>query len=149
MTQIPVVVHGDPESAIVARLKEIWEAITEDFTPTHIGIQIPETLVGETAIQVQHEAVVDLGRFPARERSQTRVTCWAPKGKRDWVKALATRSLGELVATPAQAPDVGQQLGSVRPRGGRSGVIADPDSTNLAVWFLVTTSLRGNQLTTL
>lgn len=149
MSPSPVVVHGDPEAAIVDRLVAIWAAIDLPYTPPSVGgvgVKVPVTLVDQTFIQVQHEAVVDIGAYPARERSQTRVTCWVPKGKRTWAKDLAARSQGELVATIPDAPGAGQGCGYVRPLGGRSGVIEDPDTTNLAVWFLVKTNLRGKQL---
>lgn len=144
----PVVIHGDDEAAVIARLVAAWALVDEDYTPPAdaITVGIPLELTDKTAIQVEHEGVVDVDTYPARERNQTRVTCWAPKGKRSWVKALAARSVGELEATPPDAPDTGQEVGSIRLQTGRSKPIQDPDTKNLGIWFLVTTSIRGNQL---
>lgn len=146
---LPVVTHGDAEVAIVDRLVAVWAGIELPYSPPAqdgVGVRVPVTLDGTTFIQVQHEAVIGLSTFPARERVQTRVTCWVPKGHRIWAKALADRSMAELIAGVPDLPGQSQGVGFVTAQGGRSNVVEDPDTTNLAVWFLVTTSLRGKQL---
>jgi hypothetical protein len=145
----PVVVHGDDERGLIDRLTTLWAAIDEDYTPAHIGVEIPVTLTDTTQLQVQHETSPP-DDYPARERAQTRITCWAPEDHRGQVKNLASRTLGLLTAmTPDAAGPVTtevQRIGSVRVILGRSRVVQDPDTKNLAIWFLVRTSLRGTQL---
>lgn len=138
------IVYASVERELITYLTAMLIGRPEAYVPTDVAAiapTFPTTLTASaTAVQVQHETTADT--FPAtRERPQTRVTCWAAADRRTDVKALASLVLGLLEQFPGTSA-----LTRVRPVIGRSGVVTDPDTKNVAVWFLVEANLHGTQL---
>lgn len=129
----PAVAFADPEACLVTHLQGSWEDRSEAFKPVKISTYYPsEPLKGDdTWVQVELEASNADGH-PIVERAQVRVTCHAARGQRSHAKDLASVTQG-LASTHPGDDDVA----GVFIRGGRSGVITDPDTQNLMVWFLV------------
>jgi len=129
----------DPEAALIAHLDA---ALTATVSTT-----FPQTAILAPHVQVELEAGDD-NDYPVTERAQVRVTCHGPssypsgsgKSSRTEVKALASLARAHAVTLRSAA------VSGVFPRGGRSGVIKDPDTGNLMCWFLVRVDLKATLL---
>lgn len=138
------IVYGNVERELIAYLTGVLVGRPEAYAPadaSSISPTFPTTLTAPaTAVQVQHESTADA--FPAtKERPQIRITFWAAADRRSDVKDLASLSLGLLEQFPESAT-----LRRLRPIIGRSGVVTDPDTKNVAVWCLVEATLHGTLL---
>lgn len=138
----PLVVFADPEKVIRDRLVAGYSGRLETYLPTaeHIDVKFPPPDLDGGYVQIAHE-FSPADDYPAKERAQVRVVCWMPAKRRSDVKDLATLTMALLNATPG-----GADLTIIRPLGGRSAVITDPDTQYLVCWFLVRVNLRPNQL---
>lgn len=132
----PAVVFADPEARARSLLIADMTGRPEAYATTSITTSFPTTaLTGNgTHLQVELEAA-DSTDYPVRERAQVRVTAYAPKGKRDNVKNLASLAQGLFLSHDG-----------VFPQTGRSDVITDPDTQNLMCWFLVRVDLLASVL---
>jgi hypothetical protein len=140
---LPIVTYPDAEAELVTYLRAVYADRDEAFKPAEsaIATKMPATLTGGiTYVQVVHETSPG-DDYPAKERAQVRVVCWAPGDHRSDVKSLASLTQGLLNSHPGSAG-----VGNVRTLIGRSTPTTDPDTKNLMCWFLVRVNLRGTQL---
>lgn len=141
---LPIVTYPDPEAIVKTRITTACAPRSEPYKPTTASIEFPPPGLTGIHAQVAYEAPAPEDNYPGKERSQVRVTLWAPKGRRSDVKAAASLVLGLLCATPPA--DSAPGVGSIRKILGRSAVVTDPDTEYLMCWFLVRVNLRGTQL---
>lgn len=132
----PRVIFGDPESLQIDYLKTAYADRTEAYKPVTITPKFPAAaLTTSTHVQVELE-VGGASDYPIAERAQVRFTCYAPPGKRDWVKLLASLTMALVYAQPGTSAIEGADI-----LIGRSDVVTDPDTKNLMVWFLAEITL--------
>jgi hypothetical protein len=134
----PLVTFGDPERLVIDYLKAAFAPRAEAYKPATVTDSFPTAaLTTQTHVQVEleHGNVDD---YPATERAQVRVTCYAGPGKRTTVKSLASLAQGLLYTHPGD----GSVAGTV-PLLGRSDVITDPTTKNLMVWFSFRVNLKA------
>lgn len=130
------VTFGDPESLQIDALTAAFNGRSEVYRPATITPAFPASaLTNSTHVQVELE-VGGAADYPVAERANVRFTCYAPPGKRTWVKALA--SLTQALVFSQSGTDGVQ---GVRMLIGRSDVVADPTTKNLMVWFLAEITL--------
>jgi hypothetical protein len=134
----PLVTFADPETSQIDYLTTAYASRSEAYKPTSITPNFPTAvLTTSTHVQVELE-VGDATRYPITERAQVRFTCYAPPGKRTWVKALASLTQALVYAQPGDADVAGAHI-----LIGRSDVVTDPDTKNLMVWFLAEIALKA------
>lgn len=134
----PRVTFGDAEALQIDYLIDEYEGRAEAYAPaaTAITTKFPTSaLTTTTHIQVEHE-VGGVADYPIAERARVRFTCYAPPGKRTWVKQLATLTMALVYAQPGTEAIEGADIVI-----GRSDVITDPTTKNLMVWFLAEITL--------
>lgn len=128
---LPVVTFEDPERYTIDVVEAKFTGRDETYKPTSVATGFPTAVGYHVQVDLENTPADD---FPARERSQVRITCWAPAGKRTEVKQLASLTQGLLATDPR-----------IRPIGGRSKPTTDPDTKAELCWFLVRVNLPGNQ----
>ena len=127
----PQVTFADPERVLIDYLKP-----TAPGSAT-VSDAAPSTQLG-TARHIQVELDGTPGDdYPLTDRATVRFTCYTGKGQRTAVKALASQVQALVYAHPGNA-----DLAGTTPLVGRSGVIADPDTQNLMVWFTFRVNLK-------
>lgn len=137
----PLVVFGDPESLQIDYLTAAFEDRAEPYKPATITPNFPVTaLTTATHVQVELE-VGGASDYPVTERAQVRFTCYAPPGKRTWVKDLASLTQALVLSQPGD-----DAVSGAFPLIGRSDVTTDPDTKNLMCWFLARVDLKANVL---
>jgi hypothetical protein len=133
----PLVTFADPEAAVIGYLNNAFIGPLAGRKPTTIKTDPPSTNLGaSTHVQVELDASFTQD-LPATERATVRVTCHAGAGHRSDVKALASLVQGLLTIHPGDANVFG-----TRPLVGRSGIITDPATKNLMVWFSFRVNMR-------
>lgn len=135
----PLVTFPDPEAAVINYLKAAFTPRSEPYKATSVSTGFPAA-AATYHVQVELEAG-NADDYPVTERAQVRVNCWAPAGKRNEVKALASLTQGLVYAHPGDSDVAGCQI-----LGGRSDVITDPDTKRLMCWFLVRVNLKATVL---
>lgn len=135
----PLVTFPDPEAELYDDLKAAFLPRTEPYKATSFSTGFPKS-DATYHVQVELEAG-NTDDYPVTERAQVRVNCWAPSGKRDDVKNLASLAMGLIHAHPGSAA-----VASYEVRGGRSGITTDPDTKRLMCWFLVRVNLKATPL---
>ena len=135
----PLVTFADPEQWVVELVTAGLALRSEDYANATVDVGFPKDTLSKapltTYVQVEHELAEDEW-FPVAERAQVRFNCWAPKGERPAVKALAALVHGLVLAHD-----------DVSPLTGRSEVIADPTTGYLMVWFTALVNTRATLLT--
>jgi hypothetical protein len=129
---LPLVTFADPERLVIDACETAWTGRLEPYKPTSVETGFPtDTSTYHVQIDLENTPGDD---YPARERNQVRITCWAPPKKRTDVKALASVTQGLLNMHPR-----------IRPIGGRSRPVTDPDTKAEMCWFLVRVNNPGIQ----
>ena len=135
----PLVTFADPEVWAVELATAGLALRSEDYANATFDVGFPKVALTKspltTHVQVELESSEDEW-FPVAERAQVRFNCWAPKGERPAVKALAALVHGLVLAHD-----------DVSPLTGRSEVIADPTTGYLMVWFTALVNTRATLLT--
>lgn len=138
----PLVTFTDPESHQVDYLKAAFDPRSETYKPATVSTAFPTAaLTGDaTHVQVELEAG-NADDYPITERAQVRYTCYSAPGKRTNAKALASLTQALVYSQPGDADVAGAFH-----RIGRSGVVTDPDTKNLMVWFIASLNLKATPL---
>lgn len=129
----PLVIFADPERVLIDYLKT---ALADD------GATVSDSAPSTTLTATQKHVQVTLDGtpgddYPLTDRATVRFTCYTAKGQRTSAKALASHVQAFVYVHPGSADVAG-----TTPLVGRSGVIADPDTQNLMVWFTFRVNLK-------
>ena len=134
----PLVTFADPEALAQQIVMDGWAARVEDYKPATVGVGFPPNPLTKSPLRTHVQVELEVGGtefYPVTERAQVRFNCWAPKGERAKVMALASLTQGIVLAHT-----------DAHPQTGRSDVVTDPTTGYLMVWFTALVDLRATQL---
>lgn len=134
----PLVIFDDPEAVAKQIVVDGWAPRLEAYKPATVGTGFPPDPLTKTPLTTHVQVELEVGGtefYPVTERAQVRFNCWAPKGERANVLALASLTQGLVLAHT-----------DAHPQTGRSDVVSDPTTGYLMVWFTALVDVPATRL---